>query len=184
MAEIGKQVRLPVSIREEGAGDISGIRDVLEQAFDQPFEADLVEALRSACDDLLSLVALVGGRVVGHVLFSPVSIARKEGSIQGMGLAPLAVLPEYQRRGVGSQLVQHGLVMLKKRKCPYIIVLGHPDYYPRFGFQPASHYGIRCQWQDVPGEAFMILVHDESALLGVSGVARYRDEFTADAPGG
>ena len=93
-----------------------------------------------------------------------------------MGLAPLAVLPEFQRLGVGSALVRAGISMLKDMGCPFIIVLGHPGYYPRFGFQKASTCGIRCQWE-VPDEAFMILVLNQQAMEGISGVARYRNEF-------
>ena len=97
--------------------------------------------------------------------------------ILGMGLAPMAVLPERQRAGIGSQLVREGLKRLRAASTPFVIVLGHPEYYPRFGFQPASRYGIQCQWEGVPDQAFMILIFHKPALRGVSGVARYRDEF-------
>jgi putative acetyltransferase len=114
---------------------------------------------------------------VGHILFSPVTLEGPKSTLKGMGLAPMAVLPEYQGRGIGSRLVREGLRRLKRASIPFVIVLGHPGYYPRFGFSPASRYGIHCQWPDVPDPAFMILVFDEPALIGVSGVARYRDEF-------
>jgi putative acetyltransferase len=96
-----------------------------------------------------------------------------------MGLAPLAVLPELQRQGIGIELTNAGLAAVRQTPCPFVIVLGHPEYYPRFGFERASRYGIRSQYEGVPDEAFMILVLDQGALRGKSGVARYRDEFDA-----
>jgi putative acetyltransferase len=95
-----------------------------------------------------------------------------------MGLAPVAVLPERQNQGIGSALVTAGLAIIRGSSCPFVIVLGHPDYYPRFGFEPAAGHGIRCQW-DVPDEAFMILVLEEEAMRGASGPARYRPEWDA-----
>lgn len=144
------------------------------EAFGQPQEAALIDALRSNCDDLLSLVAVNGEDVVGHILFSPATL----GSVRGMGLAPMAVTPECQKGGVGSQLIRVGLATLAERGCPFVIVLGHAEYYPRFGFEPASARGVRCEW-DVPDEVFMLLVLDEPRMDGVSGLARYRQEFSA-----
>ena len=94
-----------------------------------------------------------------------------------MGLAPMPVLPRFQRQGIGSRLVRAGIATLKKARCPFIIVLGHPEYYPRFGFMPASKRGFTCQWEGVPDDAFMVLILDETSMSGVSGVARYRAEF-------
>ncbi len=88
----------------------------------------------------------------------------------------MAVLPDRQRDGIGSKLVRRGLDELRERNCPFVIVLGHPEYYPRFGFEPASKRGVRCKWE-VPDEVFMILVLDEAAMAGVSGLAHYRSEF-------
>jgi putative acetyltransferase len=87
-----------------------------------------------------------------------------------MGLAPLAVLPEWQRQGIGGALMAAGLAAIRQTSCPFVILLGHPTYYPRFGFEPASHYGIRCKW-DVPDDVFMILVMNEAAMSGVAGMA-------------
>ena len=114
---------------------------------------------------------------MGHILFSPVKIEGRAKTIEGMGLAPVAVLPAWQRQGIGTLLVKRGMEMLKSRSCPFVIVLGHPEYYPRFDFERASNYGIRSQWEGVPDEAFMILILDQAAMQGVSGVARYRNEF-------
>jgi putative acetyltransferase len=98
-------------------------------------------------------------------------------TVDGMGLAPMAVLPELQHQGIGSRLVRAGIEILKSQSSPFIMVLGHPEYYPRFGFEPASHRRIRSQWEGVPDEAFMILILNENAMSGVHGVARYRGEF-------
>jgi putative acetyltransferase len=94
-----------------------------------------------------------------------------------MGLAPMAVLPGRQRQGIGSQLVRRGLASLRERGCPFVVVVGHPEYYPRFGFEPASKHGILSQWEGIPEAVFMVLVLDAHAMAGASGVARYRDEF-------
>ena len=95
----------------------------------------------------LSLVAVVQNRVVGHVLFSPATVESEGSVVRGMGLAPMAVLPEWQRRGIGSELIGSGIAGLASRQCPFVLVLGHAEYYPRFGFEPASRYGIRSEWE-------------------------------------
>ena len=166
------------NIRPESPEDRPGVRQVNELAFGQPAEADLVDRLRLACADSLSLVA-DDGVVVGHILFAPVVVEGAAGDVIGMGLAPMAVRPDRQREGIGSQLVKRGLEMLRERGCPFVVVVGHPDYYPRFGFEPASARGLASQWEGVPDAAFMVLVLDTHAMTGTSGVARYRDEFNA-----
>jgi putative acetyltransferase len=166
-----------IRIREEIFQDIDAIRAINEKAFGQPQEANIVDKLRANCNRLLSLVALQDEKIIGHILFSPVTIEGHPGILKGMGLAPTAVLPEFQRQGVGSELVKAGIEMLKKSACPFIIVLGHPEYYPKFGFEPASRYGIKSQWEGVPDNAFMILWLDRTVMNHVSGVVKYRDEF-------
>ena len=168
---------MTISIREERPQDADAVRTVNESAFGQPEEAGIVDKLRAECDELLSLVAVCDGEVVGHILFSPATIESDSGDVRGMGLAPMAVLPVHQRRGIGSKLAGAALAILRDRQCPFVIVLGHPEYYPRFGFEPASNHGIKSQWEDIPDEAFMLLVLDDSAMQRVSGTARYRDEF-------
>jgi putative acetyltransferase len=166
-----------VEIRRERPEDIPGIRNVHARAFGRSEEGAVVDRLRDVCEGLVSLVALDGGQVVGHVLFSPARIETGRGrEVHGMGLAPLAVLPEYQRQGIGSELTEAGLAAIRQTSCPFVIVLGSPDYYPRFGFEPASRRGIHCKWV-VPDGAFMVLVLDEQAMRGVAGLAEYRGEF-------
>ncbi len=168
-----------IDIREERAGDIPAVRALNERAFGQPVEADLVDGLRRGCPGLLSLVAVDGREVVGHLLFSPATVEGPKGTVTGMGLAPMAVLPERQRRGIGTALVERGLDLLRARRCPFVIVLGHAAYYPRFGFEPASRRGLGPQWEGVPDEAFMVLVLDPAVMDGAAGTARYRKEFDA-----
>lgn len=178
MSALQEEARV-AAIRCERVEDIPAIRFVNDRAFGQPNEGAVIEQLRGTCEGLLSLVAEVDGRVVGHILFSPAVLELEEGGeLSGMGLAPVAVLPDWQNQGIGSDLVTAGLAILGGSPCPFVIVLGHPDYYPRFGFEPASGHGIRCQW-DVPDEAFMVLVMDEEAMRGASGLARYRPEWDA-----
>jgi putative acetyltransferase len=162
-----------IDIRDEQSSDIAAIRDVNRRAFGQDQEANIVDALRTNGASLLSLVAATDGQIVGHVMFSPIDV----NGIVGAALAPLAVVPEYQRRGIGSRLVEAGCQRAASQGWPFIIVLGHSTYYPRFGFTPASRFGISCQWE-VADEVFMVLFLDEVRMSGVSGVARYRKEFS------
>jgi putative acetyltransferase len=167
-----------IAIREEAPDDAGEVRRVNERAFEQPLEADLVDRLRVSCRDALSLVA-VEPAVVGHILFTPVVVEAGDRTVTGMGLAPMAVLPERQRHGIGSRMVREGLARLRARDCPFVFVIGHPAYYPRFGFEPASRHGLRCQWDGISDEAVMVLVLDPAAMAGVAGIARYRPEFDA-----
>jgi putative acetyltransferase len=166
-----------VNIRHEKPEDIPLIYSVIEQAFKRDAEAKLADKLRQACADHLSLVADDNGTIVGHIMFTPVLVKNGK-EIQGMGLAPMAVLPSRQRQGIGTLLVQSGLQILQEKSCPFVIVLGHPDYYPRFGFQPASRLNIRSQWEGVPDDAFMILVVDDKAMHNMTGIATFREEFS------
>ena len=176
----GPGTGLSVRVREERPEDVEVIRQVNEEAFEQPDEARIVGRLREQGAVLLSLVAVAGERIVGHVLYSPVRLESDAGSLDGAGLGPMAVRPVAQRRGVGSALIAEGTRRLRERGCPFVVVLGHPQYYPRFGFVPARRHGVRCTW-DVPDEAFMLLPLDVTRLRGRSGVARYREEFGAVA---
>ena len=162
-----------MEIREETGADIEAIRRVNRCAFAQDQEGNIVDALRSNGAALLSLVAILDGELVGHIMYSPAVV----GETTGAALGPMAVLPEFQRQGIGSRLVEAGNQRLKERGCPFIIVVGHAEYYPRFGFTPASKHNIRCEWE-LPDDVFMIAVLDPLKMQGVSGLAKYRHEFS------
>jgi len=162
-----------VNIRREGPADSYAVRRVNDLAFGRPDEYQIVEALRTNGGVTLSLVAEAEGEVVGHIMFSPVTI---DGQYQAVALGPMAVLPEHQRRGIGSQLVQAGLDTLREEGHEALFVIGHLEYYPRFGFVPASRFGIRWE-RPVPDEALMALELKPGALAGKAGVVRYRPEF-------
>lgn len=163
-----------IEIRSEEPGDIEAIRDVNRRAFGQDQEGNIVDALRANGGALLSLVATTQGRVVGHIMYSPLRV----GSVHGAALGPMAVVPEEQGHGIGTKLVEVGNDHVARRGCPYIVVVGHPKFYPRFGFRPASTYGITCEW-GVPGDVFMVLALDDTQMAGAVGAAEYRPEFTA-----
>ena len=163
-----------IEIREERPDDIAAVRDLNKRAFGQDQESNIVDALRNNRAALLSLVATVDDRVVGHIMYSPLSVD----DVNGAALGPMAVIPEHQRQGIGSKLVEAGNRKLKDAGCPFIIVVGHVDYYPRFGFTPASEHGIKCEW-DVPNDVFMLLVLEQAKMESVSGLATYRHEFSS-----
>lgn len=165
---------MEISIRPETPADTPAIQALNEQAFGQAEEARIVAALRRNGGILLSLVAAWEGEVVGHILYSPVTVA---GELEGAALGPMAVAPHLQGQGIGSRLVHAGNARLEQAGVPYIVVLGHAPYYPRFGFRPARDFGITCPWE-VPDDVFMLLVLDERRMEGVSGEARYRPEFS------
>jgi len=164
-------------IRPENSSDVPAIRSVNTAAFPSPAEADLVDKLRSDGAHVLSLVALDGERVIGHILFSPVVIETESGTIDAIGLGPMSVLPESQRSGIGSQLVKTGLSQCAAMSHSAMVVLGHPDYYPRFGFIRADRRNISCEFPSPP-EAFMVMELQDGALDGVSGLAKYHRAFS------
>lgn len=163
-------------IREERGENFAGVRRVEELAFGRPDEANLVDLIRANEGVTLSLVALEGEEIVGHVLFSPVTITDRDQVFEGVGLGPVAVLPSHQKKGVGSLLCRNGLTQLADMGHKIAVVLGHSTYYPRFGFKPAHSYGIRCTW-NVPPEAFMVMELQPGALEGVTGLVEYGPEF-------
>lgn len=161
-----------MNIRFEQPGDIEKIREVNLQAFETETEANLVEALRNADVELISLVAEENGEVIGHILFSPVIL----GDLKIMGLAPMAVLPDRQNKGVGTKLVKAGLQDCEKAGYEAVVVLGHAGYYPRFGFVPSENFGIKSEY-DVPPEVFMVKELREGALKGAAGTVKYHPAF-------
>jgi putative acetyltransferase len=167
-----------VEVRIEQPDDMDAVRLVNDLAFGQPDEGRIVDKLRKSCQEIISLVAVSNNQIVGHILFSPATIDTQGSVLEGTGLAPMAVLPEFQNQGIGSELVAEGLRIIKGRKYPFVIVLGHDTYYPRFGFQTGSKHGLQSQWDGVPDEAFMVLILNESTMQDVSGVVKYRDEFS------
>ncbi len=165
-------------IRAEREEDYSQVRRVNELAFGQPQEADLVEALRRSARPYISLVAVADGEVVGHIFFSPVTIHSEDSVFEAIGLAPLAVLPEHHNLGVGSALTRRGLEECRRAGGEIVVVLGHPNYYPRFGFYPASLKGLTCEY-DVPDEHFMVTELVEGALAGRRGLVKYHPAFAS-----
>lgn len=162
-------------IRPEDPDDLAAVHAVNEAAFEASAEADLVDALRRKAQPLVSLVAEVAGSVVGHVLFSPVTLADQSGHML-MGLGPMAVIPQHQRQGIGSALVREGLKRCADLGYQAVVVVGHPAYYPRFGFVPASRYGIGSEY-DVPDDVFMLIELQPGSLQGVSGEVSYDEAF-------
>ena len=163
-------------IREEQSRDVAAIRRVTLDAFDGSAEADLVDTLRANGRFKLSLVAELDGEVIGHILFTVVTIEDADPLPRALGLAPLAVLSEFQRKGVGSALMRRSLERCRDLGHDAIVVVGHPEYYPKFGFLPASRYGLRCEY-DVPEDVFMALELRAGALQGSGGLVRYQPEF-------
>lgn len=163
-------------IRLENMADIETIRVVNRLAFGRDDEGGLVDALRVKGKVICSLVAEEEGAVVGHVLFSPATLTDGEDVMPMAGLGPVAVLPAYQRRGIGDALIRAGLAHCREQGYGAAVVLGHPDYYPRFGFRPSRPLGIRWE-HDAPEEAFMVMELEPGALDGRRGVIRYQPEF-------
>jgi putative acetyltransferase len=170
-----------VSIRPEGPADHAAIRAVDDAVFGQPAEGELVDALRRSAVFIpaLSLVAEAeGGEIVGHVLFTRLKVVEEAVTHAALALAPMAVLPAWQGLGVGSALVRRGLADARGLGHSVVVVLGHPEYYPRFGFLRASRFDIRPPF-DAPDEAFMVLGLRPRALDPVRGVVEYPPEFLA-----
>jgi putative acetyltransferase len=165
-----------LTVRAETPADREAVRRVNERAFGREAEADLVDALREGARPHVSLVAEEGGRVVGHVFFSPVLVESGAGSWEACALGPMGVLPEFQGRGVGSELVRRGLEECRRAGREVVFVLGHADYYPRFGFRPAAPRGLRSEYP-VPEEVFMVAELRAGALAGRTGLVKYGPEF-------
>jgi putative acetyltransferase len=165
-----------IVIRAETTQDHISVRSVNQLAFGRQNEADLVDALREKARPCISLVAIVDDEVVGHIFFSPVSIESGDDFFTAMGLAPMAVLPAHQNQGIGSHLVREGLRESQRLGYNIVVVLGHPNYYPRFGFMPAGLKGLRSEY-DAADEVFMVAELIPGALDGRRGLVKYHPEF-------
>jgi putative acetyltransferase len=165
-----------MKIRAEKLEDVEGVHRVNVAAFGRESEANLVESLRGITSTF-SFVAVKSEQIVGHIFFSPVTLKEEcADDLLILGLAPVAVLPDYQRQGIGSLLIQHGLKECDRLGFKAVVVLGSPEYYPRFGFTPAKEKGLKCEYT-VPDEAFMVLELESGALENCSGTVQYRSEF-------
>jgi putative acetyltransferase len=166
--------KAPFCIRDEQPPDREEVRKVNEAAFGRPDEADLIEKLRAEGANLLSLVAEIDGQIVGHILFSRMTVQTEQGPVAAVSLAPMAVLPEHQGQMAGSLLVRRGLAELRDRGERIVIVLGHKKYYPRFGFSPEKARYLNSPF---PPDALMALELSDGALDGVHGAVRYPPAF-------
>jgi HAD superfamily hydrolase (TIGR01509 family) len=168
--------QIEIDIRQETPQDIPGIRMVEQRAFQRTAEADLVDLCRQRGKVILSLVAMRAGGVSGHILFTPVTLEPRQDTLRGLGLGPIAVLPECQRTGIGSRLMCAGLELCRRQGYDFIVVLGDPLYYARFGFKPARGFGLSSDYGD--GDEFQVMELRPGGLEGASGRIKYLPEFT------
>ena len=177
------QIGILMIIRKEMEHDREAVRNVTIEAFESSEfgynqEAELIDLIRTQTQKHVSLVAEFESKVVGHILFSPVQVVSENATIEGMGLGPLSVAVSQQNYGIGQRLVMTGLHELELAACPFVVVLGHPDYYSRFGFSPASHFGIQHGFDGIPQQVFFVLANPESAATPInSGRAYYLPAF-------
>jgi len=158
---------MKITLRSELINDYDEIDSVILSAFKQNNEVHLVHKLRKTkqYNPELSIVAFLGGKIIGHILFYPLKI----GEFETLILAPLAVTLKYQRMGIGGKLIEEGLIRSLEQGFTSVLVVGHPEYYPRFGFEKASRWGIRLS-SNVPDEAFMAIELIEGSLIGKKGL--------------
>ena len=165
-----------LTIRPETPEDETPIHYVNQEAFGRNQEDDLINKLRKRGVLTVSLVAVQKTAIVGHIAFSPVEITSEKSSFEALTLAPVAILPAHQNKGIGSQLVIAGLDECRRLGHEIIVLAGHPNYYPRFGFVRGSTKGIECEFR-VPDEAWMIAELKQGALAGRRGKVRFQPEF-------
>ncbi len=163
-------------IRPEVDDDRGDVFAIHASAFPTRSEAELVDALREEANPIISLVAVGNDKIVGHIFFSPVSLSDHP-HLEIMGLAPMAVIPEHQRKEIGSALVRAGLEQCRQSGFDAVVVLGHPEYYPRFGFSPSTRFGIESEYE-VPEEVFMAMELRSTVLSEKSGTVRYHSAFS------
>lgn len=162
--------------RAEEERDWAAVHAINASAFKTPAEANLVDVLRKEAYPVVSLVAEDNGAIVGHILFSPVLLSGRT-DLKIMGLGPMAVAPGHQRKDIGSALVRAGMERCKQLGFGAVVVLGHPEYYPRFGFLPSARLGIACEYE-VPEEVFMAMELQPGYLRGATGIIKYHSAFS------
>ena len=169
---------MTLKIRPETAADVDNVFAVEAAAFDRPAEAELVQKLQQSGVETISLVALLDDEVVGHILFSPVTVKdENDGEFTAVALGPVAVSPDQQNKGIGAELCRAGLAACLQAGYDLAFVLGHPNYYPRFGFTPSAPLGLRCEF-NVPDEAFMVTELVPGALHNKRGTVYYHPLFS------
>ncbi len=170
--------------RDEQPDDTDSVQQVLKHAFGRENESHLVARMRRLKIAPISLVAVdcsakrpvKSDRIVGHIMFSPVTINNVAPSVPALGLAPVAVIPEYQRQGIGSILIESGLAKCRQHGVGVVVVLGHHNYYPRFGFRPAHARGLKCKYKSPP-ESFMVIELRPGSLDVCKGLVHYHPTF-------
>ena len=168
--------RNQLRIREEVAADKAAVYRINQEAFGRREEADLVDSVRATAKSFLSLVAVMDDTPVGHILFTPVDVSTGSDSNSAMGLGPVAVLPDHQRMGIGSRLIDAGLERCRQNGCAVVFVMGHQDYYPRFGFQPAADWDLHYKTHDFDAYFFLTELMPGAAAM-LSGEVRYLPAF-------
>jgi len=163
-------------IRPERDEDAAAVRRVHETAFPTAAEANLVDRLRANGKAVIALVAEDGASIVGHILFSPVALEPLAGTV-GLGLAPVAVMPDHEKHGLGRRLIQNGLAECHKWGAGFVVVIGDPPYYGRFGFEPAEKHGLRSEY--VEGDSFMVFKLASGTLPPPGTLVKYAPEFSA-----
>ena len=167
-----------MNIRDELSSDIENIWEINTDAFETEDEANIVNALRSSGCTYISLVAETEDKVVGHILFTPVELSGNQNNLKIAGLAPMAVSSQYQNKRIGSKLVKAGLDRCKSLGYNAVVVLGHPNYYPKFGFIPSVKFGIKSEYE-VPDDVFMILELVQGSLKNHKGIIKYHEAFNS-----
>ena len=167
---------MKIQTRPETAEDIDSIRKINAAAFETDAEARLVDDLRDSGSPHISLVTEVDAKVVGHILFSRVTLVGTGTDLKITGLAPMAVMPDYQKQGVGTALVEKGLKQCELKGYQAVVVVGYPEYYPRFGFVPGFRFGLKSEY-DIPADVFMVKELVAGILTGYEGVVKYHPLF-------
>lgn len=168
-----------VKIRQENKDDINAVFEVNTLAFKQNNEANLVDLLRQSNTFIpeLSIVATLDNKIIGHILFTKIKIVNDDkNETESLALAPMAVIPAFQQKGIGGQLIKSGLEKAKELGYKSVIVLGHEHYYPKFGFEPTIKWNIKSPY-DVPTTVFMALELVTNGLKNTNGIVKYPKEF-------